>query len=299
MSNDSNNNTMDEIEVGDGAAQRYQTVLCAIEPHSEWELLLSLARSIGDEHAQFHAVCVCAEEQASNVAPESLTYQSLERRIKEKARFCLGNTDVQTHVVPGVARHAILATAREVNADVIVVGSRAGSGVTFMLGSTANHVLHFAECDVLGVRLHAHPELCTAQERYAEVAVAVDAHYTDPRRLMNRARCLTVENAVSLLNVLRIGDCISQERFTEGGVEEAYYRAEAQMRDYGEKFAVPRDKQNLVVGSLEEALRSLAQKHGVNLFVMGDHVDGDGASVPMDALSGALCATDCDILVVR
>ena len=288
-----------ETETVNEAGRVYQRVLCAIEPHSEWELLLSLAKSIGDEHAQLHAVCVCTGEGESSSVSEPPTYQSLERRIQEKARFCLGKTDVQTHVISGVARHAILDIALEINADVIVVGSRAGSVSTFMLGSTANHVLHFAECDVLSVRLHVNPELCRAQERYSEAAVAVDAHYTDPRRLMGRARGLTGENAVSLLNVLRIGDCISQDRFNEGCVEEAYFRAEVQMRDYGEKFAVPIERQNLVVGSLEGALRSLAQKGGVSLFVMGDHVYGEGASVPMDALSGALCATDCDILVVR
>lgn len=295
MSNDGSPETQDPSE----GIRGYQTVLCAIKPHTEWSPLLSLANSLGDAGTQLHAVCVCAPGDQLAAGADRATYQSLERRLKEEARFCLGNTRIQTHVVSGVARHALLEVAREINADAIVVGTRAGSCSTFMLGSTANHVLHFAQCDVLGVRLHVNPDKRVAQERYAEVAVALDAHYTDPDKLMNRARRLTAESAVSLLNVLRVGDCISEDRLNEGCVEEAYFRAETQMQNYGEKFSIPRNHQHLVVGSLEKALRSLACKQGVNLFVLGDHVDGATMSVPMDALSGALRATDCDILVVR
>jgi len=43
--------------------------------------------------------------------------------------------------------------AEENNVDLIVVGSHGRHGLALLLGSTANGVLHHAECDVLAVRL--------------------------------------------------------------------------------------------------------------------------------------------------
>jgi universal stress protein A len=48
----------------------------------------------------------------------------------------------------------ILAKARQIGADLIVVGSHGRHGLTrVMLGSTANGVVHGARCDVLTVRI--------------------------------------------------------------------------------------------------------------------------------------------------
>lgn len=50
----------------------------------------------------------------------------------------------------GVASHVLLAAAREVGADLIVVGSRGMSGpARFTIGSVAGAVSHEAPCDVL------------------------------------------------------------------------------------------------------------------------------------------------------
>ena len=48
--------------------------------------------------------------------------------------------------------HVICATAREVSADLIVVGTRGRTGITkFLLGNVAEEVLHVADRDVLAV----------------------------------------------------------------------------------------------------------------------------------------------------
>ena len=53
----------------------------------------------------------------------------------------------------GPAKQVILDEAREINADLIVVGSHGRHGPRLLLGSTANAVLHGAECDVMAVRI--------------------------------------------------------------------------------------------------------------------------------------------------
>ena len=47
--------------------------------------------------------------------------------------------------------------ARE-KADVIILGSHGRHGISLLLGSTANGVLHHAKCDVLAIRIHEEAE---------------------------------------------------------------------------------------------------------------------------------------------
>jgi universal stress protein A len=53
----------------------------------------------------------------------------------------------------GSPGHDIVRLAQENNADLIVIGSHGRHGIKLLLGSTANAVLHHAQCDVLAVRL--------------------------------------------------------------------------------------------------------------------------------------------------
>jgi universal stress protein A len=54
----------------------------------------------------------------------------------------------------GSPKLEIIRVAEENNVDLIVVGSHGRHGFALLLGSTANGVLHHAQCDVLAVRLH-------------------------------------------------------------------------------------------------------------------------------------------------
>jgi universal stress protein A len=53
----------------------------------------------------------------------------------------------------GSPKLEIIRVANENNVDLIVVGSHGRHGFALLLGSTANGVLHHAQCDVLAVRL--------------------------------------------------------------------------------------------------------------------------------------------------
>ncbi len=63
----------------------------------------------------------------------------------------LDNVDSQVIIgQPATELHRI---AKENDADLIVVGSHGRHGLALLLGSTANSVLHGAECDMLAVRV--------------------------------------------------------------------------------------------------------------------------------------------------
>ena len=274
----------------------YKRILCAIERDKDADVVLSLAGSLGKNGADLHVVSV---SDAPQVEEES-TYQSFLRGIEERVRFSLGNQQCDVHAEFGSAREKILSVADEIDPDLIILGTHAkAEPAKFMFGSTANHVLHFARCDVLAVRLEARVGVTAAAERYKQVTVAVDMHDTNPIQLLSRGRRLAERCNFSLFNVLRLDECITQERLDGGCLEEAYYRSETQMRELGEKFSIPRERQRIFVGSFNEALVALDKTDSVDLLILGNHRMGERLVIPIDALSAALRSTQSDILVVR
>ncbi|HTV10340.1 MAG TPA: universal stress protein, partial [Acidimicrobiales bacterium] len=59
---------------------------------------------------------------------------------------------VHSHVLPGSAADAIVETARNVGADLVVVGNKGMRGAGRVLGSVPNSVAHRAGCSVLVVK---------------------------------------------------------------------------------------------------------------------------------------------------
>lgn len=65
----------------------------------------------------------------------------------------LGAPEAGLYVETGSTRAEILRLAKEKAVDLIVVGSHGRRGLALLLGSTANAILHGANCDVLAVRV--------------------------------------------------------------------------------------------------------------------------------------------------
>lgn len=61
--------------------------------------------------------------------------------------------DEDQHIAHGSVKREIIELADIINADLIIVGSHGHSGMEVLLGSTANAILHIAQCDVLAVRV--------------------------------------------------------------------------------------------------------------------------------------------------
>lgn len=88
------------------------------------------------------------QEELENSARASLA------QLGEK----LGVPSERQHLPTGQPKHHILAVAEQVGADLIIVGSHGRHGLNLLLmGSTANAVLHGANCDVLSVRVQDDP----------------------------------------------------------------------------------------------------------------------------------------------
>jgi len=91
------------------------------------------------------------EEELIKLASEKMADLIKELNIKVGINF-------DKEIVSGIPKSEILRIADEKNADLIVCGSHGRSGFELLLGSTANAILHHANCDVLAIRTRKNSE---------------------------------------------------------------------------------------------------------------------------------------------
>jgi universal stress protein A len=143
----------------------YGHVMAAVDLSEESEAVLNRARALADEHGARLSLC-------SVVKPLTHVYGGLdmmaytqagvnfEEQALEQARSRLGEiagrcrvAAADVHVSVGAPATQVVETAKAIGADLIVIGSHGKHGLGLLLGSTANGVLHHAQCDVLTVRI--------------------------------------------------------------------------------------------------------------------------------------------------
>jgi len=140
---------------------QYKKLLVAIDLSEESTRVAQRARGVADGgNAELHLIHVIEPLSFAYGVDIPMDFSGLQDEIQEQAtqqlkRFAEENhiaTDRQ-HIVLGRPEVEIHALAEELEADLIVVGSHGRYGLALLLGSTANGVLHGANCDVLAVRV--------------------------------------------------------------------------------------------------------------------------------------------------
>ncbi len=141
----------------------YQRILCATDFSDHCiaaaERAADMANRYGAELILLHVVEYFPEQRSNQeIAPEDVdpaVYREQQARtsLAELARH-LGADDTAQEVrfTSRSARHEIVRFAEEEGIDLIVLATHGRHGITHILGSTANGVMHDAPCDVLAVR---------------------------------------------------------------------------------------------------------------------------------------------------
>jgi len=87
-------------------------------------------------------------------------YQDIEQHLTERAQQQIKNmaqaidhSKVHGVVESGATRSVIIDYAQQHDVDLIVLGRHSRSGLSSLLGSTANSVLHHAPCDIFVVKV--------------------------------------------------------------------------------------------------------------------------------------------------
>ncbi len=139
----------------------YSIVLVAIDLSEESARIIQRARSIAkDGGATLHLVHVIEPLSFAYGGDIPMDFSGIQEEIHQQAAQQLARFG-ETYEVPADHQHIVLgrpeveihAKAEETGADLIVVGSHGRHGLSLLLGSTANGVLHGSSCDVLAVRV--------------------------------------------------------------------------------------------------------------------------------------------------
>ena len=130
----------------------YQTILVPVDLSNQEQgcKALEIARQIGDEQSRVIALYVASELRhfITGQLPEGVVENNLaiaRQELVERAKPMGAEAEIRSGHPPTV----ILETAKEVGADIIVVGSNRPGLQHFLLGSTAASLVRHAECAVL------------------------------------------------------------------------------------------------------------------------------------------------------
>jgi universal stress protein A len=118
-----------------------------------------LAQDSGADLVVLHVVeFMPMEPMGESLMPIVEIDDELIRRSRDKLNELLARLGLKSataRVESGNTKAEILRIAKEVSADLIVLGSRERHGLAILINLTEDTVLHAAHCDVLAVRLKA------------------------------------------------------------------------------------------------------------------------------------------------
>ncbi len=138
----------------------YKKVLFATDFDEIGILAAHKAKKIADENGAKLILVHVVEPIPAYAYPGFAGFAEVEVSIREQAEKELNLLSEQLGVDAahrflefGSTKNEVLRVAEENKIDLIVTGSHGKHGLALLLGSTANAILHGAQCDVLIVRM--------------------------------------------------------------------------------------------------------------------------------------------------
>lgn len=141
----------------------YKNILVAVDYTAESRQVLQRAKSIAEQ--PLSEITLLHVIEITPVVGEFETFSYVDLYTDQPQMIDRAEKDLQDladdvdmknavfKVIPGVPKVVIASYAEENDIDLIVIGSHGRHGISLILGSTANGVLHRAKCDVLAVRV--------------------------------------------------------------------------------------------------------------------------------------------------
>lgn len=142
----------------------YKSILTAVDLSDASPYVIQRAHQMAqDSNARLSVVHVIEHSPVVYAGEFSIPIDAnLEQTIESSAReqlaqYCtpLNIQDEAQYVMTGTVKHEVIELAKQLNADLLVLGSHSHHGLDFLLGSRANTLLHHTQCDTLVVRIPA------------------------------------------------------------------------------------------------------------------------------------------------
>ncbi len=137
----------------------YKHILFATDLSEDTDFIITKVRGMC-EYTKAKLSLIHVVEPLPGYSYAYLGIEDIEGQLIEESKTALQKLGEQLkvdgkdmYVEVGPTKSKILDVAQEIGADLIVCGSHGRHGLSLLLGSTANAILHGAKCDVLTVRL--------------------------------------------------------------------------------------------------------------------------------------------------
>ncbi|WHI46666.1 universal stress protein [Microbulbifer sp. EKSA008] len=145
---------------------KYRHILVGLDLSKESSQVLDraadMAEAFGAELSLLHAIEPLTFAYGGDIPMDlSEVQDQLQSQAKEQLQKAADRLDIpadRQHVILGQPSTEIHRLAKDIEADLIIIGSHGRHGLALLLGSTANGVLHGAKCDVLAIRVHMEDE---------------------------------------------------------------------------------------------------------------------------------------------
>ena len=140
----------------------YKHILLAVDLSQEGAQVVDKAIALQKVHSSHLTLAHVVEPISYAYGDIAINAGEIQHRLKTSSddhlqRIVEKNdlTDTTCITLYGKAANEIHHYAEQHNVDLIVTGSHGRHGLQLLLGSTANGILHGANCDVLAVRIKA------------------------------------------------------------------------------------------------------------------------------------------------
>ena len=140
--------------------KKYQHILCAVDLSAENGAVFSRAVELAEHYQAQLTLLHIVEYFPVDLANEMVLPQQFEieeQLVKQAQKQLQGmvggvaQTQVEPVVLQGSTKSMIIEYAQDHQQDLIVIGRHGRHGLSRLLGSVANAVLHHAPCDVLTI----------------------------------------------------------------------------------------------------------------------------------------------------
>jgi len=210
---------------------------------------------------------------------------------------------VENHVIRGRAPHALIDLASDIEADIIVMGSRGRGGLSSMLlGSVAVEVTSEAPCPVLVSRGSSVSRLLVATDGSASANAIAErlGEWGIFRGLTADAVAVSIPDSPafeSIVNLYTLGDKRLARKRQELG--ERYQADAEEMAERLSAVGIPSEA-HLRAGDPARQILAAAREHASDLIVTGSRGLGTFEGLLLGSVARkVLTHADCSVLIVR
>lgn len=250
----------------------YQNILTAVDANEPCQNIVQDAVTLAAQQNAVHRLIHATPLMPSVAAYSGDLQNEMAQQAKKTLQQALNQAGAQAEIEQRIGRPfiEIVDYASSISADLIITGSHGKHGLSRLMGSTANGIVHNAHCDVLSFRVNTEQGHIRSLP-YKKVLLATDFHNDD---IAQKARAFSdlFGAELHLVNVIADGAALSAMMIPSLEIEEAIEQnAREKLVALAETLSVGANHQHLYHGIPRIAILECANTIEADLIIVGKH----------------------------